>query len=180
MTASKLEDIFLMTLKDMYHGEKQIVKALPKMAKHAESSQLREALGHHLEETKGQVARLERVFQLMDKPPRGETCEAIKGLIEEGEEVMDKTDNGAVCDAGIIGVSQAIEHYEMARYGALSAWAEQLEMEDASELLEETLDEEKAADEKLSALADDINPEANEGEEDKDDDDEEKPKKGSA
>ena len=154
MTASKLEDIFLMTLKDMYHGEKQIVKALPKMAKHAESSQLREALGHHLEETKGQVARLERVFQLMDKPPRGETCEAIKGLIEEGEEVMDKTDNGAVCDAGIIGVSQAIEHYEMARYGTLKRWAEVLGMADAAKLLGQTLDEETKTDKALTALAD--------------------------
>ena len=153
MAASKLEDIFLMTLKDMYHGEKQIVKALPKMAKHAESPQLREALGHHLEETKGQVARLERVFQLMDKPPRGETCEAIKGLIEEGEEVMDKTDNGAVCDAGIIGVSQAIEHYEMARYGTLIAWARQLGLVEAAGLLEETLKQEKKADAKLNDIA---------------------------
>jgi ferritin-like metal-binding protein YciE len=126
MAASNLEDIFLMTLKDMYHGEKQIVKALPKMAKHAESPQLKEALNHHLEETKGQVGRLERVFQLMDKPARGETCEAIKGLIEEGEELMEKADNGAVCDAGMIGVSQAIEHYEMARYGTLISWRKPL------------------------------------------------------
>jgi ferritin-like metal-binding protein YciE len=142
-----------MTLKDMYHGEKQIVKALPKMAKHAESPQLKAALGHHLEETKGQVARLERVFHLLDKPPRGETCEAIKGLIEEGEEMMEKADNGAVCDAAMIGVGQAIEHYEMARYGTLVAWARQLGMMEASSLLEETLKQEKNADAKLNDIA---------------------------
>ncbi|HEY7550162.1 MAG TPA: ferritin-like domain-containing protein [Hyphomicrobiaceae bacterium] len=153
MTASTLEDIFLMTLKDIYHGEKQIVKALPKMAKHAESPHLKEALGHHLEETKGQVARLERVFQLLDKPPRGETCEAIKGLIEEGEEVMEKADNGPVCDAGMIGVSQAIEHYEMARYGTLVAWARQLNLMEATSLLEETLRQEKKADATLNDIA---------------------------
>jgi ferritin-like metal-binding protein YciE len=153
MSATKLEDIFLMTLKDMYNGEKQIVKALPKMAKHAESSKLKEALNHHLDETKGQVARLERVFQLMDKPARGETCEAIKGLIEEGEELMEKASNGAVCDAGIIGVSQAIEHYEMARYGTLSAWARQLGLTEATDLLEETLQQEKKADATLSQIA---------------------------
>ncbi len=153
MTASKLEDIFLMTLKDMYHGEKQIVKALPKMAKRAESPHLKEALGHHLEETKGQVARLERVFQLLDKPARGDTCEAIKGLIEEGEELMEKADIGAVCDAGMIGVSQAIEHYEMARYGTLIAWARQLGLMEASRLLEETLKQEKKADATLNDIA---------------------------
>jgi ferritin-like metal-binding protein YciE len=153
MTASKLEDVFLMTLKDMYHGEKQILKALPRMAKHAESPHLKEALGHHLEETKGQVSRLERVFQLIDKPARGETCEAIKGLIEEGEELMKKADHGAVCDAGMIGVSQAIEHYEMARYGTLIAWARQLGMMEATTLLEETLKQEKKADATLSNIA---------------------------
>src|SRR5688500_6089554 len=90
MAATKLEDIFLMTLKDIYHGEKQIVKALPKLAKHAESVQLKRPLDHHLEETKGQVERIERVFQLLGKPARGETCEAIHGLIEEGEEILEK------------------------------------------------------------------------------------------
>jgi ferritin-like metal-binding protein YciE len=153
MQASKLEDIFLMTLKDMYHGEKQIAKALPKMAKHAESRQLKEALNHHLDETKGQLARLERVFQLMDKPVRGETCEAVKGLLEEGEELMEKAANGAVCDAGIIGVSQAIEHYEMARYGTLIAWARQLGMMEATNLLQETLKQEKKADATLNDIA---------------------------
>jgi ferritin-like metal-binding protein YciE len=153
MTASKLEDVFLMTLKDMYHGEKQILKALPKMAKYAQSPHLKDALSHHMEETKGQVSRLERVFQLIDKPVRGETCEAIKGLIEEGEELMKKADSGAVCDAGMIGVSQAIEHYEMARYGTLIAWARQLGMMEATTLLEETLKQEKKADATLNNIA---------------------------
>jgi ferritin-like metal-binding protein YciE len=153
MTTSRLEDIFMMTLKDIYHGEKQIAKALPKMAKHAQSPHLKEALSNHLEETKGQIMRLERVFQLLDKPPRGETCEAIKGLIEEGEEVMEKADNGAVCDAGMIGVGQAIEHYEIARYGTLLAWARQLGMTQVTPLFEETLKEEKKADATLNDIA---------------------------
>jgi ferritin-like metal-binding protein YciE len=153
MPTTKLEDLFLMTLKDIYHGEKQIMKALPKMAKHAESSELRRALEHHLEETEGQVERLERIFALMDKPARGETCEAIQGLIEEGEEVMGKARSGAVCDAGMIAAGQAIEHYEMARYGTLIAWASELGMTEAARLLEQTLDQEKNADKKLSEIA---------------------------
>jgi ferritin-like metal-binding protein YciE len=153
MPTTKLEDLFLMTLKDIYHGEKQIMKALPKMAKHAESSELSRALEHHLEETEGQVERLERIFALMDKPARGETCEAIQGLIEEGEEVMGKARSGAVCDAGMIAAGQAIEHYEMARYGTLVAWATELGMTEAARLLEQTLDQEKNADKKLSEIA---------------------------
>jgi ferritin-like metal-binding protein YciE len=153
MNATKLEDLFLMTLKDIYHGEKQIIKALPKMAKHAESPKLKSALEHHLEETKGQVERLERVFSLMDKPARGEACEAIEGLIEEGEEVMEKAKSAAVCDAGMIAAGQAIEHYEIARYGTLIAWATQLGMTEAAALLEETLEQEKKADQKLNEIA---------------------------
>jgi ferritin-like metal-binding protein YciE len=153
MPASRLEDVFLMTLKDIYHGEKQIVKALPRMAKHAESPELKQALGHHLEETKGQVERLERVFQLLDRPPKGERCEAIKGLIEEGEEVMKKTGGGPAGDAGMIAAGQAIEHYEMARYGTLIAWARQLGLMEASSLLEETLQQEKQADATLNEIA---------------------------
>jgi len=153
MNASRLEDLFLMTLKDIYHGEKQIIKALPKMAKHAESKELKAALEHHLEETRGQVERLERVFKLMDKPARGEACEAIAGLIEEGEEVMEKAKDAAVCDAGMIAAGQAIEHYEIARYGTLSAWATQLGMIEAAKLLEQTLEQEKNADQKLNEIA---------------------------
>jgi len=175
-----LNELFEDTLKDVYFAENEILKALPIMAKKATSTDLQKASTTHAEETKGQVKRLDQIFKLLGKKPEGKECHALKGLVKEAEELMEEAKSGPVLDAGLIACAQAVEHYEMARYGALSAWAEQLEMEDASELLEETLDEEKAADEKLSALADDINPEANEGEEDKDDDDEEKPKKGSA
>lgn len=153
MTATRLEDLFLLTLKDIYHGEKQILKALPKMAKHADSSELKKALQHHLEETKGQVERIERIFKMLDKPARGEACEAIEGLIEEGDEVIEKAKTGAVGDAGLIAAGQAIEHYEIARYGTLCAWATQLGMVDAAELLEETLEQEKKADATLSKIA---------------------------
>ena len=153
MATTNLEDLFLLTLKDIYHGEKQILKALPKMAKHAESKELKSALEHHLEETAGQVERLERVFKLIDKPARGEACEAIEGLIEEGEEVIEKAKSGPVCDAGMIAAGQAIEHYEMARYGTLVAWATQLGMNEAAKLLEETLEQEKKADKKLNDIA---------------------------
>jgi ferritin-like metal-binding protein YciE len=150
---TRLEDLFLLTLKDIYHGEKQILKALPKMAKNAENSELKKALEHHLEETKGQVERLERVFQLLDKPARGEACEAIEGLIEEGEEVMQKAKTSPVGDAGLIAAGQAIEHYEIARYGTLCAWAKQLGMMDAAKLLDETLAQEKKADATLNGIA---------------------------
>ena len=153
MAATRLEDLFLLTLKDIYHGEKQILKALPKMAKSAESRELKSALEHHLEETKGQVERLEQVFELLDKPARGEACEAIKGLIEEGEEVMEKAKSSPVGDAGLIAAGQAVEHYEIARYGTLCAWAKQLGMMEAAKLLEETLVEEKNADATLNKIA---------------------------
>jgi ferritin-like metal-binding protein YciE len=150
---TRLEDLFLLTLKDIYNGEKQILKALPKMAKNAESSELKKALEHHLEETKGQVERLEQVFELLDKPARGEACEAIKGLIEEGEEVMEKAKTSPVGDAGLIAAGQAIEHYEIARYGTLCAWAKQLGLSSVATTLHQTLDEERRTDEKLTRLA---------------------------
>ena len=153
MPAAKLEDLFLMTLKDIYHGEKQIVMALPKMAKHAESDELKDALQHHLEETKGQVQRLEQVFKMLGKPAKAEKCEAIEGLIEEGEEVISEAEAGPVADAGIIAAGQAIEHYEIARYGTLIAWAKELGMKDAAKLLGETLEQERSADQKLSKIA---------------------------
>ena len=131
-----------------------------------------------LEETKGQVGRLDKIFKMLGSKAEGKECPALKGLVQETEELMYEAKNPDVLDAGLIGCAQAVEHYEMARYGTLKAWAEQLEMEDAAELLEETLEEEKAADEKLSELAfGGLNEEA-EGEED--DEDEEKPKQASA
>ena len=172
-----LNDLFEDTLKDVYFAENEILKALPKMAKKATSKNLQQAFTDHAEETKGQVKRLDQIFKLLGKKAEGKECHALKGLVKEAEELMEEAKSGPVLDAGLIACAQAVEHYEMARYGALSAWAEQLDMEDAGELLEETLDEEKAADEKLSGLAEDINPEADD---DDKDDDEQKPKKATA
>jgi ferritin-like metal-binding protein YciE len=148
-----LEELFHHLLKDIYYAEKQIVKALPKMAKAAESPELKEAFQHHLEETKEQVNRLEKVFRLIDKTPRGEKCPAILGLVEEGEEVMEKGEDGETVDAGLLAGAQAVEHYEMSRYGTMIAWAEQLGLDKAVPLLKQTLKEEKAADAKLNDLA---------------------------
>ena len=179
-----LKEMFEETLKDVYFAENAIIKALPKMAKKAQSEDLKAAFEEHLEETKGQVGRLDKIFKMLGSKAEGKECPALKGLVQETEELMSEAKNPDVLDAGLIGCAQAVEHYEMARYGTLKAWAEQLEMEDAAELLEETLDEEKAADEKLSELAfGGLNEEAEgEGEEDaeKEDEDEEKPKRASA
>lgn len=148
-----LEDLFIHLLKDVYHAEKQILRALPKMMKKAESGELRQAFETHREETAVQVERLEQIFELAGKRARGEPCEAIQGLIEEGKEVMEEAEDPDVLDAGLIAAAQAIEHYEIARYGTLKAWADQLGMKDASRLLEQTLAEEKKTDQLLSQLA---------------------------
>jgi ferritin-like metal-binding protein YciE len=148
-----LKDLFLHVLKDIYYAEKQILKALPKMAKAAETPELKQALENHREETESQVERLEQVFSELDKPARGEKCEAIMGIISEGEDVMKKGDDPAVIEAGLIAAAQAVEHYEIARYGTLIAWAEQLGLRDSVRLLNETLEEEKAADKKLTQIA---------------------------
>jgi ferritin-like metal-binding protein YciE len=154
MTATKsLEDLFVNLLKDVYYAEKQILKALPKMAKKADSSELRQAFEHHLKETEGQVDRLEQVFELCDLKPAGKTCPAIKGILEEGEEDMKEAKTPDVCDAGMIADAQAVEHYEIARYGTLIAWARQLGMNDAVPLLEQTLKQEYGADRLLTELA---------------------------
>jgi ferritin-like metal-binding protein YciE len=149
----KLEDLFLHLLKDVYHAEKQATRAMPKMAKSVESEELRQALETHQEETLGQVERLERVFEILGKKPRGQTCEAIQGLVEEAKEVMDEAEDPDVLDAGVLAAAQAIEHYEIARYGTLRAWAEELGMADAAKLLQQTLDEEKKTDKLLSDIA---------------------------
>lgn len=153
MSKTKLEDLFLMTLKDIYHGENQILSALPVMAEKAASSELKSALKKHELETVEQVNRLKQVFQLLGHAAKGEECEGIKGLIAEGQDVMREVDTPVVRDAGIIAAGQAIEHYEIARYGTLAAWARELDMSEAADLLEETLEEEKLADETLSDLA---------------------------
>ena len=154
MPATKsLEDLFVNLLKDIYYAEKQILKALPKMAKKADSDDLRQAFEHHLEETRGQVERLEQVFALCDLKPTAKTCAAIKGILEEGEEDMKEAKDPDVLDAGMIADAQAVEHYEIARYGTMVAWAKQLGMNDAAGLLEETLEQEHNADRTLTEIA---------------------------
>lgn len=153
MAMKTLEDLFVHMLRDMYYAEKEILKALPKMAKKADSEDLKEAFEHHRQETEGQVETLEKVFALFDLKPRGITCEAIKGLSEEAEEIMSETEDKDARDAGLIASAQAVEHYEMARYGTMVAWAKQLGKAEAARLLQQVLDQEAAADKKLSKLA---------------------------
>jgi len=153
MSMETLKDLFEHELKDIYYAEKALVKALPKMAKGATSPKLREGIEEHLEQTKGQVERLEQVFELMGVAARGKKCEAMEGLIAEGASLLEEDADSDVMDAGIIAAAQKVEHYEIATYGTLCTWARQLGMEDAAELLGETLEEEKQTDLKLSELA---------------------------
>ncbi len=148
-----LEDLFLTTLKDVYYAEKQILRALPKMAKAAESEELRAAFEKHRAETEGQVKRLEQVFEGMGKKAQGKTCEAIQGIIDEGKEIMEDFADSEALDAGLVAAAQAVEHYEISRYGTLRSWAQELGMRDAAKLLDQTLQEEKKTDEALSKLA---------------------------
>jgi len=148
-----LNDLFLDTLKDIYFAEKQILRALPKMAKAASSDKLRAAFEKHYGETEGQVERLEQVFEMIEKPARGKTCEAIQGILDEGKEIMDEYKGSDALDAGMLAAAQAVEHYEISRYGTLKQWAQQLGMKDAVRLLDQTLQEEKKTDETLTSLA---------------------------
>ena len=150
-----LHDAFLDELRDAYDAEKQLTKALPKMAKAASSPDLRKAFETHLEETRGQIDRLEQVFASLDEKVRGKHCDGIAGIIEEGKSIMEEDFDEATMDACLIAGGQRAEHYEMAAYGALVAWARAMGHSEAADLLQETLDEEKAADEKLSSLAED-------------------------
>lgn len=153
MAMKSLEDLFVHFLRDMYFAEKQILKGLPKMARKAESDQLREAFESHLAETEQHVETLEKVFESLDLRPRGITCEAIGGILEEGKEIMSETQDADARDAGMIAAAQAVEHYEITRYGTMVAWAKQLGKKDVAKLLSATLEQEKAADLKLSELA---------------------------
>jgi len=153
MTVKTMEDLFVETLKDIYYAEKQILKTLPAMVKKAGDTKLKDALETHRQETEGQIDRLEQVFKLMDVPARGKKCEAIEGIIAEAKEHMQDIEDPEVLDAGIIGSAQAVEHYEITRYGTLIAWAKQLGRDDAIELLEANLEEEKNADMLLSRIA---------------------------
>jgi ferritin-like metal-binding protein YciE len=148
-----MDDLFLHHVKDIYYAEKQILKALPKMAKATSSPQLKKAFEHHLHETEGQVDRLEQIFKILGKPARGGKCDAIEGLISEAEEVMDEAEDDGVMDAGLLASAQAVEHYEIARYGTMSAWASQLGLAKAVNLIDETLKQEKAADQLLTKIA---------------------------
>jgi ferritin-like metal-binding protein YciE len=148
-----LNDLFLDTLKDIYYAEKQILKALPKMAKAAESDEVRQAFEQHRNETETQIERLEQVFEMLGKRAQGKTCEAIVGIIDEGKEIMDEYKGTSALDAGLVSSAQAVEHYEITRYGTLKTWAGQLGLNDAVPLLEQTLAEEKRTDELLTRIA---------------------------
>lgn len=161
MAEKTLENLFEDTLRDIYYAERQILKTLPKMAKAANSEKLAAGFQHHHEETEAHVERLEQVFDMLGKRPRGKTCDAILGIIDEGKEIMDEYKGTVALDAGLAAAAQAVEHYEIARYGTLITWAKQLGMTDAARLFELTLAEEKATDEELSQLAEtEANPKA--------------------
>lgn len=160
MAVATLQELFVDELKDLYSAEKQIVRALPKIAKAVSSNELQQALLQHLEETKGQVTRLEQIAELVGKKLTGKTCAGMKGVLEEGSEVLEETEKGAVRDAALISACQRVEHYEMAGYGAARQFAKLLGMADAANLLDETLEEEKAADKKLNGVSKQVNVEA--------------------
>jgi ferritin-like metal-binding protein YciE len=153
MATKTLNDLFYETLKDIYYAERQIVKALPKMARGAQDPKLKAAFEKHKEETEGQIERLKQVFEIIGKRAQGKTCDAIEGIISEGEEVMEEFKGTPALDAGLLAAAQAVEHYEISRYGTLRAWAEQLGLKDAVRLLDETLQEESKTDETLTGLA---------------------------
>jgi ferritin-like metal-binding protein YciE len=153
MATKTMNDLLMATMQDVYYAERQILKALPKLAKASENEELKNALMHHREETEGQVERLQKAFEALGKRARGKTCEAINGLVEEGDEVVEEFEQGPVRDAGIVACAQAVEHYEMARYGTIVAWAKAVGAEDVARLMQETLDEEKKADSTLNQLA---------------------------
>jgi len=150
---STLEDLYTDLLKDLYSAEKQLVKALPKMAKNAQSPDLQKAFQEHLRQTEGHVERIERIFSNLDGSPRGKKCVGMEGLIEEGHELLQEDVEPDVLDAGLIAAAQKVEHYEIASYGTARAWAERLGYDQASRLLQQTLEEESMANEKLTKIA---------------------------
>ena len=156
MTAETMNDLYLSELRDLYSSEQQLVKALPKLAKNAESEELAEAINTHLEETKNQVTRLEQIFQSLGESPKGKKCVGMEGILKEGAEGLDEFE-GSVLDAAMIASAQRVEHYEIAAYGTVCAFAELLERNDDLGLLKETLEEEKRADEKLTQISETVN-----------------------
>jgi ferritin-like metal-binding protein YciE len=157
MSAENLQELLVEELKDIYNAEKQLVKALPKLAKAAVNEKLKAGFLAHLEETKGHVERLEQVFALLDEPAKGKTCKAMKGLLEEGAEAIEENDASPTRDAQLIGAAQRVEHYEIAAYGTVRAMAQLLGHKEAAALLKETLDEEGATDKKLTGIANEVN-----------------------
>ena len=162
MPDQRLKELYIDELKDLYSAENQLVRALPKMAKAASSEELREGFEKHLEQTRGHVQRLEKIFQALGESPKGKTCKGMQGLIEEGSEATEEDYEGSVMDAALIGAAQRVEHYEIAGYGTVRSMAETLGESNHVSLLEETLEEEKETDEKLTVLAEQINTQANE------------------
>jgi ferritin-like metal-binding protein YciE len=157
MSVGTMEQLFVDELKDLYSAEKQITKALPKMAKGATSEELKQAFLSHLEETKGQITRLEQAFGILGKKPTGKTCVGMKGVLEEGSEMLEDTDKGEVRDAGLISAAQRVEHYEMAGYGSARDFAKLLGQSEIATLLNATLEEEKSADKKLTGISKAVN-----------------------
>jgi ferritin-like metal-binding protein YciE len=153
MSAKNLSELLIEELRDVYDGEKRLTRALPKMAKAASSEELSDAFTTHLRETEGQIARLEQVFRMLGEAPRGKKCEGIMGIVAEGEQAIEELDEGPVLDAALIAGAQKVEHYEIASYGTVAYFAELLGQNRAKDLLGQTLEEEKAADEKLTTLA---------------------------
>jgi ferritin-like metal-binding protein YciE len=161
MANEGLKELYIDELKDLYSAENQLLKALPKLAKAASSDELQDGFKQHLEQTRGHVERLEQIFKSLDASPRGKKCVGMEGLVKEGSEVMEEDFEQAVMDAALIGAAQRVEHYEIAAYGTVSEFARILGEEQHVSLLEETLQEEKETDEKLTSLAKEINPRAN-------------------
>lgn len=162
MPEQGFKDLYIDELKDLYSAENQLVKALPKMAKAASSDELKQGFEEHLEQTRGHVERLEEIFRSLGENPKGKKCVGMEGLVKEGSEVMEEDFGEAVMDAALIGAAQRVEHYEIAAYGTASEFAKVLGESEHVSLLEETLQEEKETDEKLTKLAEEINPQANE------------------
>lgn len=175
MKLETLRDLYIEELKDLYSAESQLLKALPKMAKAATSAELQKAFEDHLAETEGQVERLETIFKELEEKPTGKTCQAMKGLVEEGKEVIEEDAEDDVRDAALIAAAQRVEHYEMAGYGCVRTYAQLLGYDKAAKLLQQTLDEEGAADKSLTKLSKQINIDAADEEEDEDEDEPKSP-----
>ncbi|SJM67033.1 Protein yciF [Brevundimonas diminuta 3F5N] len=154
MAEKTLQTLFHETLRDIYYAERKILKSLPKMARAAQSPDLKAAFEKHREQTEGQIERLQQVFEIIGKPARGKTCDAIEGILAEGDEIAEEYKDTAALDAGLLAAAQAVEHYEITRYGTLKRWAEVMGLKDAVKLLDETLQEESQTDEDLTAIAD--------------------------